>query len=155
MLLSCCLSARSTDPWLQKPGVRPRPRFLHGVHLLRFFQKPVCDGFLVASVVLLSVSSSVHGFSVDGGGQRWWWLGGTEDPVDLVVIYFLLESFVQKVGTAVPLCNVPVRSCTCPGADVRFLYRIIQILLSKKKTAVRMQTNRKYPAVCKSFLCQL
>jgi len=76
-------------------------------------QSQCAMGFLLASVVLLSASSSGHGFSVDGGGRRWWWSGGAEGPVDLVVIYFLLGSFVQKVGTAVPLCNLPVGSCTC------------------------------------------
>lgn len=78
------------------------------------FQSQCAMGFLLASVVLLLfASSSGHGFSIDGGGRRWWWSGGAEDPVDLVVIYFLLGSFVRKVGTAVPLCNLPVGSCAC------------------------------------------
>ena len=113
VLLSYCSSARSTDPWLQKPGCVPdRGSFMEFIYC-GSFQSQCAMGFLLASLVLLSASFSGHGFSVDGGGRRWWWSGGAEDPVDLVVIYFLLGSFVQKVGTAVPLCNLPVGSCTC------------------------------------------
>ena len=87
----------------RSPGCVPdRGSFMEFIYC-GSFQSQCAMGFLLASVVLLSASSSGHGFSVDGGGRRWWWWsGGAEDPVDLVVIYFLLGSFVQKVGTAVP-----------------------------------------------------
>ena len=100
----------SAVPGSGKLGARPTAE---GFIYCDSSQSQCAMGFLLASVVLLSASFSGHGFSVDGGGRRWWWSGGEEDPVDLVVIYFLLGSFVQKVGTAVPLCNLRVGSCTC------------------------------------------
>lgn len=96
----------------RSPGCVPdRGSFLEFI-FCGSFQSQCAMGFLLASVMRLSASSSAHGFSVDGGGRRWWWSGGAEDPLDFVVIYFLLGSFVRKVGTVVPLCNLPVGSCT-------------------------------------------